>query len=103
MSILNSVLKLFVGDKSKQDVKAIMPLVEKVKSFEKHLEELSHDALRSKTQTFKLEIEKARATFEDQIITLQDEADSTEDIDRKEEIYAEIDELKDLVKQLLKK
>ena len=95
MSILNSVLKLFVGDKSKQDVKAIMPLVEKVKSFEKQLEELSHDALRSKTQAFKLEIEKARATFEDQIITLQDEADSTEDIDRKEEIYAEIDELKD--------
>ncbi len=95
MSILNSVLKLFVGDKSKQDVKAIMPLVEKVKSFEKQLEELSHDALRSKTQVFKLEIEKARATFEDQIITLQDEADSTEDIDRKEEIYAEIDELKD--------
>jgi len=95
MSILNSVLKLFVGDKSKQDVKAIMPLVEKVKSFEKQLEELSHDALRSKTQAFKLEIEKARATFEDQIITLQGEADSTEDIDRKEEIYAEIDELKD--------
>jgi len=95
MSILNSVLKLFVGDKSKQDVKAIMPLVEKVKSFEKQLEELSHDALRSKTQAFKLDIEKARATFEDQIITLQDEADSTEDIDRKEEIYAEIDELKD--------
>ena len=95
MSILNSVLKLFVGDKSKQDVKAIMPLVEKVKSFEKQLEELSHDALRSKTQAFKLEIEKARATCEDQIITLQDEADSTEDIDRKEEIYAEIDELKD--------
>ena len=95
MSILNSVLKLFVGDKSKQDVKAILPLVEKVKSFEKQLEELSHDALRSKTDTFKHKIEKARATFEDQIITLQDEADSIEDIDRKEDIYSEIDQLKD--------
>ena len=34
MSLLNSVLKVFVGDKSKQDVKAIMPLVEQIKSFE---------------------------------------------------------------------
>ena len=45
MSILNSVLKVFVGDKSKQDVKAIMPLVDKVKSFEASLEGLSHDEL----------------------------------------------------------
>jgi len=45
MSILNSVLKVFVGDKSKQDVKVIMPIVEKVKSFEKELEAFSHDEL----------------------------------------------------------
>ena len=34
MSLLNSVLKVFVGDKSKQDVKAIMPIVQKIKTFE---------------------------------------------------------------------
>ena len=34
MSLLNSVLKVFVGDKSKQDVKAIMPVVNKIKTFE---------------------------------------------------------------------
>ena len=32
MSFLNSVLKVFVGDKSKQDVKAITPLVNKIKT-----------------------------------------------------------------------
>ncbi|MEZ4795917.1 MAG: preprotein translocase subunit SecA [Flavobacteriaceae bacterium] len=95
MNILNSVLKVFVGDKSKQDVKAIMPLVEKVKSFEKQLEALSHDELRAKTIAFKSKISEARATFENQIAQLQEEADASEDIDRKEDIYSEIDSLKD--------
>ena len=54
MSLLNSVLKVFVGDKSKQDVKAIMPIVDKIKTFEQPLASaLSNDALRSKTQEFK--------------------------------------------------
>jgi preprotein translocase subunit SecA len=34
MGFLDSVLKVFVGDKAKQDVKAIMPIVEQVKSHE---------------------------------------------------------------------
>ena len=56
MSFLNSVLKIFVGDKSQKDVKALQPLVEQIKSFEKKLEVLSHDQLRDHTQTFKLKI-----------------------------------------------
>ena len=60
MSFLDSVLKMFVGDKSKQDVKSIMPLVEKVKSFESSLSGLSHDLLRAKTAEFKGKIAEAR-------------------------------------------
>jgi len=95
MSFLNSVLKVFVGDKSKQDVKATMPMVEKVKSFDAAMESLSLDDLRGKTKDFKQQIEEARSTFEDQIAKLQEEADIIEDIDRKEDIYLEIDKLKD--------
>ena len=95
MSFLNSVLKVFVGDKSKQDVKAIMPLVEKVKSFESQIESLSHDELRAKTIEFKSKIAEARKSIEDKISLLLEEADTTEDIDRKEDIYLEIDTLKD--------
>ena len=95
MSILNSVLKVFVGDKSKQDVKAILPIVNQIKSFESQLERLSHDELRAKTLEFKSKIADARKSIEDQIIKLQEEADTTEDIDRKEDIYLEIDKLKD--------
>ena len=49
MSLLNSVLKVFVGDKSKQDVKALMPVVNKIKTFEAATQALSNDALRAKT------------------------------------------------------
>ena len=95
MSFLDSVLKMFVGDKSKQDVKSIMPLVEKVKSFESSLSGLSHDLLRAKTAEFKGKIAEARQPFNDRIEKLQNETDATEDIDRREDIYQEIDKIKD--------
>lgn len=95
MSFLNSVLKVFVGDKSKQDVKAMMPLVEKIKSFESQIESLSHDELRAKTLAFKNKIAEARKDIENKIAMLLEEADASDDIDRKEDIYQEIDALKD--------
>ena len=95
MGFLDSVLKVFVGDKSKQDVKSIMPIVEKVKSFESAISSLSHDLLRAKTAEFKSKIAEARQPFNDRIEALKTEADATEDIDRREDIYVEIDKIKD--------
>ena len=34
MSILNSVIKLFVGDKQQKDLKILQPVVDDVKKFE---------------------------------------------------------------------
>ncbi len=95
MSFLDSVLKVFVGDKSKQDVKAITPIVNKIKSFEKTLEALSHDELRDRTDFFKSKIAEARQPFNEAIEKLQNEAEATEDIDAREDIYQEIDRIKD--------
>ncbi|MCK0124997.1 preprotein translocase subunit SecA [Gelidibacter sp. F2691] len=95
MSFLDSVLKVFVGDKSKQDVKAITPIVDQVKTFEKALEALSHDELRAKTAYFKTKIAEARQPFNDAIEKLQKDAEATEDIDEREDIYQEIDRIKD--------
>ena len=97
MSILNSVLKVFVGDKSKQDVKAILPVVNKIKQFESSVAELSHDELRAKTTTFKAKIKADCADYETRISALQEEANTTTDIDRKEDIYQEIDGLNDVI------
>jgi preprotein translocase subunit SecA len=84
-------LKAFVGDKSDKDVKAIQPLVTKVKSFESALQALSHDELRAKTSQFKSKIQQARAEKDAKIASLKQDAEQTQDIDAREDIYAEID------------
>ena len=95
MSFLNSVLKAFVGDKSKQDVKAIMPIVNQIKTFESALEGLSNDELRAKTAYFKAKIAEARQPFNDTIEALHKEAEAADDIDVREDIYLQIDLIKD--------
>ena len=94
MSILNSVIKLFVGDKQQKDLKILQPVVERTKKFEAEFAKLSHDELRGKTIEFKNKIATATAEFNSKIETLEEEAKSAE-IDRQEDIYAEIDNLKD--------
>ena len=94
MSILNSVIKLFVGDKQQKDLKILQPVVESTKKFEAEFAKLSHDELRGKTIEFKNKIATATAEFNSKIETLEEEAKSAE-IDRQEDIYAEIDNLKD--------
>ena len=95
MSILNSILKIFVGDKSKQDVKMISPIVKRVISFEKNISQLSNDELRAKTLYFKSTIEDSIKILNDQIKSLESEVESTDDFDKKEELYNNIDKLKD--------
>ncbi|MDY0779178.1 preprotein translocase subunit SecA [Tenacibaculum sp. IB213877] len=94
MSILNSIIKLFVGDKQEKDLKELQPIITKVKAFEATLENLTHDELRAKTIEFKSKIKDATKTFDEQIEVLEAEA-KTAHIDRQEDIYAEIDKLKD--------
>lgn len=93
MSFINSVLKVFVGDKSEKDVKALQPLVNEIKSFEQQLEGLTHDELRQKTVDFKARIAADCKEINDKIAALQEEVENSNDIDRNEEIYAEIDKL----------
>jgi len=93
MSIINSILKAFVGDKSEKDVKAIQPLINKVRSFESALQALSHDELRAKTAEFKAKIQNARAEKDAKIASLKQDAEQAQDIDAREDIYAEIDKI----------
>ena len=95
MSFINSILKVFVGDKSKQDVKAIMPVVNEIKSFKSQLEGLSHDELRAKTSHFKTLIAEARSPFKNEIDDLKAKAIATEDIDERDAIYNQIDAIED--------
>lgn len=93
MSIVNSILKIFVGDKSANDIKAIQPIVNKINSFQEILKSISNDELRAKTAFFKDKIKQARAEKDAKIEALKTEAENTIDVDARETIYAEIDKL----------
>ncbi|MCC8358494.1 preprotein translocase subunit SecA [Salinimicrobium sediminilitoris] len=95
MSFLDTVLKVFVGDKSKKDIKEIQPIVNQILALEKEYEALSLDELRAKTTAFKTRIKDALKEVNEQITSLNAEADASEDITRKEDIYAEVDALKE--------
>jgi preprotein translocase subunit SecA len=94
MSFINSILKVFVGDKYKKDLKLLQPIVDKVRAFDGEMASLSLDQLRDKTASFKKKIKEATKPFHDKIEGLKSEIDSA-NIDRKEEIYKEIDQLTD--------
>jgi preprotein translocase subunit SecA len=93
MSFINSIIKVFVGDKSQKDVKALQPYLNKIKTFESALLSLSNDDLRARTTFFKEKIKGARAEKDAKITALKLEVESIEDIDQREDIYIAIDAL----------
>jgi len=93
MSFINNILKLFVGDKSQQDVKALQGSLNKALAFDSVLQQLSHDELRAKTAEFKAKIQATRADKDAKISALKEEAENVTDIDQREDIYAAIDAL----------
>ncbi|UCE70363.1 MAG: preprotein translocase subunit SecA [Flavobacteriaceae bacterium] len=97
MSILNTILKAFVGDKAKKDVRALQPIIDQIKSHEAGLEALSHDELRLKTGTFKQLIQDRIQELQDQIADLKKQVQESDDIDLNESLYGQIDQLEDQV------
>ena len=53
MSIVNSLLKVFLGDKSGKDLKKLTPLVDEINKHFIGMSALSNDDLRGKTNDFK--------------------------------------------------
>ncbi|WKW47612.1 preprotein translocase subunit SecA [Myroides sp. JBRI-B21084] len=93
MSIINSILKAFVGDKSQKDVKAIRPIVDKINQYYNSFESLSNDDLRAKTISFQEKIKQSRSGQDAKIASYREELEKTTDIDKRENIYASIDTL----------
>ena len=89
-----SVSKLF-GTKSDRDLKEIQPIVDKILVEFPKLASISHDQLRGKTLGFKKRIKDFSEKEQKQIDELKAkiDADLTMDVEAKEKLYEEIDEL----------
>lgn len=103
MSIVNKVLGLFLGNKYDRDIKEISPYVELIiKEYEK-LKDLSNDRLRELSKELKKEIHRETEPEEQHILQLREEAEKEDDVNKKEELYNEIDKTEKLVNEKLEK
>jgi preprotein translocase subunit SecA len=95
LNMLNFISKLF-GSKSERDVKAILPLVEKVKAEFAKLDQISHDELRARTIDFKETIKQGLTKIDEEIQAIKDQTENNPDMDvhEKVELYTQLDKLR---------
>ena len=95
----NFVEKIFgkiFGNKHEKDIKKILPIVDEINAEYEKLKSVSNDELRGMTSVFREEIKNHLQEIEGKIEDLQKQIESNPDmdIDEKELVYDQIDELK---------
>ena len=95
----NFVEKIFgkiFGNKHEKDIKKILPIVDEINAEYEKLKSVSNDELRGMTSVFREEIKNHLQEIEGKIEDLQKHIESNPDmdIDEKELVYDQIDELK---------
>ncbi|MCQ2214969.1 MAG: preprotein translocase subunit SecA [Bacteroidales bacterium] len=94
MSIINNILTKIFGSKSEKDMKAIAPIVAKIKEVYPLISGLSNDELRAKTASLRKQIQDAIVEYQKQIDQLRAEAEALDcPVDKKDSNYKAIDNL----------
>lgn len=93
MSVLDKILKGFLGDKNANDLKEVKKVVTKIKAVEDNIRQLSDDELRVKTAEFKEKIKSASASITSEIEQTREQIQNTSNIDEKEALFQRIDVL----------
>lgn len=97
------ILKKLFGTKSEKDIKALQSKVTEINTIFKGLASISDDELRAKSNALKLKLKEAVKEENDEILTIKAKIDSNAemDVNEKEELYKEIDEIeKEITKKL---
>ena len=98
--MIGKILKFFVGDKSKKDLKLINPIIDKIHSFHQELSNYSNDELRAETINFKTKIHDATSNLHDEIDKIKSEIENQTDIIKKESLFSKIDKLNEEIYQI---
>jgi preprotein translocase subunit SecA len=93
--LTKSLSKLFGGNKYEKDIKVLEPIVAQVNEAYAALAPLSNDQLRNKTAEFRERIAAFLKPIDDDIESLQRQADDLdiELVDEKDDLYKKVDEL----------
>jgi len=96
IGILNKTITKIFGSKSERDLKELNPIVALVNTEFAKLQSISNDELRNHTVEFKRRIAEYLQEIETEINSLEKEAEDDPDMDlqRKEDIYRQVDQLK---------
>src|SRR6476661_5028402 len=88
-------LKSLFGTKSEKDVKNLQSKVDEINTLYNSLKSVSNDELRVKSRVLRDTIQSAVKVHNDKIsaIKLRIETETEMDVDTKEELYKEIDEV----------
>ena len=103
MSIVDSILKVFLGDKKSKDFKKMQPLLNEVNAFAAELQEISLDELRNKTNEFRAKIKEATQTLRNKQEALKQQAEQESNLDVREDIYNEVDAIEDDIYEIEEK
>src|SRR5690554_4051827 len=104
MSVVNSILALFLGDKSKRDMKEVQPYLERIKAAYPEISKLSNDGLRQHTQELKQRIAAGYAEQQARIDALKQSIEhENPEVDEREKMYEEIDRLEKEITDLIEK
>ena len=91
MSFVQVLSKIF-GNKSQRDLKAIMPIVDKIKAIEPTLESLSNDELRRRIDAVRADLNAATREDNTEISTLREQVE-TMPFEERQPIWEKIDKL----------
>lgn len=93
--MLQFISKLFGGSKSEKDIKLIEPLVKVINEHFASYQGITNDELRGKTAEFKTRIKEHIADVDTEITDLKKQAEELPftEVNRKDEIYQQIDKL----------
>ena len=91
MSLVDSILNIFLGDKGKKDIKEVSPIVELILKCENEIKDISNDDLRSITASFKSEIEEIKKPFNSEIDGIKETINNSDNIEENENNYKKIE------------
>ena len=88
----NDFLAKIFGNKAQRDLKEVSPVVNKIKEIYPTIEKLSHDELRARTAAIRQQLRDVVKKERSRIEEIRAEVEHTE-LDKREKLYKEIDEL----------
>ncbi len=98
MSLLNTLLSSFFGNKSQKDIKELTPILQRVKQEYLRFPSLSNDELRAESTLLRAKINNYIKAEEDEIASLKEQAESGElPLEDGEKLYDRVDKLEEII------